>query len=97
MIDHGRPLSDQARPHAVQRLQVQLIVSLYWNAARRWPQHCFRDCVCVPEVVLVTLTERLGLGRRYLSHLMTEREQLAGTIVRRQTRFDPDQARRCIR
>ena len=69
----------------MQRLQVQLIVSLYWNAACRWPQHCFHNCVCVPEVVLVTLTEWLGIGRRHLSHIMTEREQLAGDVVRRHT------------
>jgi hypothetical protein len=90
LIDHGRPLSDQARSGAVQRLQAQLIVSLYWNAACRWPQHCFRNCVCVPEVVLVTLTKWLGIGRRYLSHIMPEREQLAGNIVRRHTRLDSD-------
>jgi hypothetical protein len=34
--------------------------------------------------------------RRHLSHIMTEREQLAGNIVRRHTCLDPDQARRCI-
>ena len=96
-IDHGRPLPDQARSHTVQRLQVQLIVSLYWNAACRWPQHGFRNCVSVPEVVLVTLTEGLGISWRYLSHIMTERKQLAGDIVRRHTCLDPDQARRCIR
>jgi hypothetical protein len=90
LIDHGRPLSDQARSHAVQRLQVQLIVSLYWNAACRWPLNSFRNCVCVPEVVLVTLTEWLGIVRRYLSHIVTEREQLAGNIVRRHTRLDTD-------
>jgi hypothetical protein len=75
LIDHGRPLSDQARSHAVQRLQVQLFVSLYWNTACRWPQHCFRNCVCVPEFVVV---KWLGIGRRYLSHIVTEREQLTG-------------------
>jgi hypothetical protein len=92
-----RPLSDQARSHAVQCSQVRLIVGLYWNAACRWPQHCFRNCACVAEVVLVTLPEWLGIGRRYLSHIVTECEQLAGNVVRRHTRLDPDQARRCIR
>jgi hypothetical protein len=77
----AHPLSFKARSHAVQCLQVQLIVGLYWNAACRWPQHCLRNRVCVPEVVLVTLTKWLGIGRRYLSHIMTEREQLAGNIV----------------
>jgi hypothetical protein len=97
LIDHSRPLADQARPYAVECLQVQLIVSLYWNAARRWPLHSFSDRVCISEVVFVTLAEGLGISRRYLSHIMTERKQLASNIVRRHASLDPDQARLHIR
>jgi hypothetical protein len=61
--------------------EMLLIIGFYWNAACRGPRHCFRNCVCVPEVVLVTLTERLCIRRGYLSHIMTEREQLAGNVV----------------
>ena len=43
LIDHGGPLTDQARSHAVQGLQIQLIVGLYRNATCRWPLHSFRD------------------------------------------------------
>jgi hypothetical protein len=41
--------------------------------------------------------ERLGIGWRHLPHVMTERDQLAGYIVRPHTSFDTDQARRYIR
>ena len=82
----------QARPYSVQRLQVQLIVILYWNAACRWPPHSFSDRVSVSEVVFVTLTERLVISRRYLSHIMTERKQLASKIVRRRASLNSDQA-----
>ena len=40
------------------------------------------------------LAERLGIGWRHLPHVMTERDQLAGYIVRAHTGFDADQARR---
>ena len=57
----------------MQRLQIELIVGLHRNAACRRPLNCFRDCVGVSEVVLVALPERLGLGRRDLPYVMTER------------------------
>ena len=67
-------IADQARSHAVQGLQIQLIVGLYRNATCRWPLHGFRDRVRIPEIVLVTLTERLGINRWHLLHVMTERD-----------------------
>ena len=73
-MDHSRPLADQARPHAVECLQAQLIVSLYWNAACRWPLHSFRDRVCISEVIFVTLAEGLGVSGRCLSDIMTQRK-----------------------
>ncbi len=44
-----------------------------------------------PEVVLVTLTERLGIGRD-LPHIMVEGDQFASDMVRRHPSLDPDQA-----
>ena len=44
LIDHSRPITDQARTHPMQCLQVQLIVSLYWNATCRGALHSFRHC-----------------------------------------------------
>ena len=73
LIDHGRPITDQARTHPMQRLQVQLIVSLYWNATYRRALHSFRHRVGISKVVLVALPERFGISRRYLFDLVTER------------------------
>ena len=69
-----------------------MIVSFYRNAARRWSPYGFRDRVSVPEIVLVGLAERLGIGWRHLPHVMTGRDQLAGYIVRAHTGFDADQS-----
>ena len=65
-IDHGLLLPDQARSHTVQALagptdRQSLLERSVSMAAALLP-----NCVCVPEVVLVTLTERLGICRRYL-------------------------------
>ena len=62
LIDHSCPLADEARSYPMQRLQIELIVGLYRNAACRWPLHSFRDRVGIPEVVLVALPERLGIA-----------------------------------
>src|SRR6478672_11712002 len=59
--------------------------------------HSFSDRVCISEVVFVTLAEGLGISWRYLSHIMTERKQLASNIVRRHAGLDTNQARRNIR
>jgi tetratricopeptide (TPR) repeat protein len=77
-----------ARPHAVQRLELKLSVGLYRNTARRWALHCFCNRVGVPEVVLMTLAERFGITRWYLLHVMAERNELASYTVRRHTSFN---------
>ena len=50
----------------------------------------FRDRVPIPEVVLVTLTERLGINRRYLLHVVTERYQLSSYAMRRHAGLNTD-------
>ena len=50
LVDHCCPIADQPRTHTMQRLQVQLIVSLYRNAARRRALHSLRDRVGVQKV-----------------------------------------------
>ena len=97
LIDHSCPITDQARSYAVQRLQIQLIVGLHRNAACRRPLHGFRDRVGVSEIVLVALTERPGISRRHLLHLVTERYQLASHIMRRHAGLDANQAPRHVR
>jgi hypothetical protein len=97
LIDHSGPLADQARSHAVQGLQIQLIVGLYRNATCRWPLHGFRDRVRVSEIVLVTLPERPGIDRWHLLDVMTERDQFSSYAMRRHASLDTDQALRHIR
>ena len=77
--------------------RLSLIVGLYRNAACGWPLHSFSDRVRIPEVVLATLTERPGISRWHLLHIMTECNQLAGHIMRRHAGFDTNQALRHIR
>ncbi|MGA3141076.1 MAG: hypothetical protein ABSD09_19700 [Xanthobacteraceae bacterium] len=50
----------------------------------------FRDRVRIPEVVLVTLTERLGINRRHLLHVVTERYQLSSYAMRRHAGLNTD-------
>src|SRR5258705_9847980 len=59
LIDHSRPLADQARSHPVQCLEIELIVGLHWNAAGGRPLDSLRDRVGVSGVVLVALPERV--------------------------------------
>ena len=92
LVDHSCPIPDQTRPHAVQRLQVQLIVGLYRHATCRRALYSFRDRLGVSEVVLVALPKRPGISRRHLFDLVTERKQLPGHVVRGHAGFDPDQA-----
>ncbi len=97
LIDHSGPAADQAKSHAVKGLQIQLIAGLYRNAACRWPLHSFRDRVRIPEVILVTLTERFGISRWHLLYVMTECNQLTTHIMRRHAGLDTNQALRHIR
>ncbi len=74
LIDDRGPLSNQAVAHAMQRLKIELLVRLRRDTSRRWPLHGFSDRVRIAEVILVALPERLGLDRRHLPHVVTERE-----------------------
>src|SRR6516225_8199337 len=93
LIGHSRPIADQARPHAMQRLQIQLLVGLYRNATRRRALDSFRDRLRIPEVVLVTLPERFGIAWRHLLDLVTKRDQLTRYVMRSHAGFDADEAR----
>ena len=73
----------------MQRLQVQLIVSLNRNTARRGALHSLRDRVRITEVILVALSKRLGISWRDLFDLVTKRNQLASHVVRGHAGFDP--------
>ena len=80
----------------MQRLQIQLAVGLNRNTARRRALYSFCYRVRIPEVVLVTLPERFGIGWRHLFDLVTERDQLTRDVMRRHASFDADEARRQV-
>jgi hypothetical protein len=71
-------------------LELELSVGLYRNTVRRWALYCFCNRVGFSEVVLVTLTEWLGVSRWHLSHVMPERKQLPRHIVRCHASLDAD-------
>src|SRR5215469_2594083 len=96
LIDHCCPIADQPRAHAMQRLQIQLVVSLYRNAASRRALYSLRYRVGVAEVVLVALPKWLRKSRRYLFDFVTKRNQLAGHVMSGHASLDPDQARRHV-
>ncbi len=64
--------------------------------ARRWPLHSSSNCICISEVILVTLAKGLGVSGRYLSHIMIERKQFASHKVCRHASLDTDQAWRYV-
>ena len=65
----------------MERLQVQLIVSLYRNAACRGALHSFRDRVGIPEVILVALPKRLRKSRRYLFDHVTDKSVMMSSLI----------------
>ena len=78
LIDHSCPIANQARTHAMQCLQVELIVSFNRYARCRRALNGFRNRVGVSEVVLVALSKRLSISRRNLFDFVTKRNQFAG-------------------
>jgi hypothetical protein len=73
LVDHSRPIANQARTHAMQCLQIELIVRLDRHTAGRRALNGFRNRVGVSEVILVALSKRLGISWRDLFDLMTKR------------------------
>src|SRR4029077_5486953 len=74
--------SEQDHPGALHEQCTEIAISALADVPKDRPitgRHLLRHEAepGVPEVVLVTLTEWLGIGRRYLSHLITKRDALA--------------------
>ena len=70
------PLADKARPHPVQRLQIQLLIGLGWNKASRRSLHGLGHSMSISEVILVPLSKRLRICRRNLLHIVANRRKL---------------------
>ena len=93
LIDHRSPLADKARPHPVQRLQIELLIGLGWNKARRRSLHGLGYSMSISKVILVSLPKRLRIGRRNLLHVMAKRRKLTCNVVCCHPRFDANEAR----
>ena len=93
LIDHCGPLADKARPHPVQRLQIELLIAFGRNKARRRSLHGLGHSECISEVILVPLPKRLRICRRNLLHIMAKRRKLPSNVVCRHPRFDANEAR----
>src|ERR1700750_2521756 len=92
LIDHRGSLADEARPHPMQRLQIQLLVGFGGNEAGRRPLHSLGHGMSISEVILLPLPKRLCIRGRNLLHIMAKRGKLASNIVRRHSRFDANEA-----
>src|SRR5262249_51891995 len=88
LINHCGPFADKARPYPVQRLQIELIISLGWNKARRRSLHGLGHSMSISKVILVSLPKRLRIGRRNLLHVVAKRRKLPGNVVCCHARFD---------
>jgi len=92
LIDYCGSLADKARPHSVQRLQVQLLVGFGWNEAGRRPLHRLGYSVSISKIILVPLPKRLRIRGRNLLHIVAKRGKLASNIVCRHSCFDTNEA-----
>src|SRR6202051_1561591 len=81
LIDRCSSVADQARPHPVQRLQIQLLGGLGWNKASRWPLHSLGYRMGLSEIILVHLPKRLRIRGRKLPHVVTARGKVARNRV----------------
>src|SRR5262249_29755269 len=96
LIDHPRPLADEARAHAMQSQQVHLLRRLDRHEVHGWPLHGFRNRLGIAVVVLVTFEERLHVLRRHQTNIVSKRGELASDVMRSRTRFHADQAARNV-
>src|SRR5215831_12317361 len=97
LIDDRSALANEPVAHAMQCLEIELLVRLWRDAARRWALYSFSDRMRIAKVILVCLPERLGIHRRHLPHIVAEGEELAGHIVRSHSCLYTNQACRHIR
>ena len=75
LIDDRGSLPYQAVAHAMQRLQIELLVRLRWYAPRCRTLHGFGNRMRISKIILVSLPEWLGVDRWHLPHVVAEGEQ----------------------
>ena len=97
LIDRGGPFADKARPYPVQRLQIELLIGLGWNKARRRSLHGPGHSMSIPEVILMSLPKRLRICRRNLLHVVAKGRKLTCNVVCCHPRFDANKAGWAVR
>ncbi len=94
LVDQRRAHADQARPHAVQRLQVELVLRLQVDEAHRRAGRRLRDALGVAVVVLLRLDVRPHIFGRHQPNRVSLPRQQPAEMVRAAARLHRDHAMR---
>jgi hypothetical protein len=62
LIDDGCAFANKARPYPVQCLQIELLIGLGWNKARRRSLHGLGHSMSISKIILVSLPKQLRIG-----------------------------------
>src|SRR5215471_12969353 len=81
LIDHCGAFANKARPYPVQCLQIELLIGLGWNKARRRSLHRLGHSISISKIILVSLPKRPRKGRRNLLHVAAKRRKLPSNVV----------------
>ena len=76
----------------MQCLQIELLIGLGWNKARRRPLHGLGHSMSISKIILVSLPKPPRVGRRNLLHVVAKRRKLPSNVVCCHPRFDADEA-----
>ena len=74
-------MAHQARPHPVQRLQIELLDRLRGHKAHPRALNRLGDRLGVAVIVLQPLEKRLHVARRHQPGVVAERQQLAAQVA----------------
>jgi len=87
-------LTHKAGPHAVQRLQIELLSGLGCYKAHGWPLHGFSNRLGVAVIVLVSFKEGLHVFGRHEPGIMPKCNQPAAQMMGANASLHADQAGR---
>src|SRR5580704_6205477 len=96
LIDDAGTLTNQTLPHAVQRLQVELLSGLGRDELHRRPLHRLGDRLGIAEVVLLSLRIRAHILRRHEPSIVPKHPQLATEMMRADASLHADETRRQV-
>ena len=93
LVDDRSASGDQTIANSMDGLQIELVVGLDRNKAHILPFHGLGDRLCIHEVVLVGLYERLHKLSCNQTHIVALLPQRASKKMRSRTCLQPDQRR----